>query len=128
AAPRSLVRDVAAWTAGGDMVWTHLLTVSYDTAPPRDPALFLKTLQAMHPRELRLRLVGYYVRYFRRATPPEVMAAAVTGDRAAIRKFLATSYPDDELWHGALRALLEGSAGDMRRSHARLRGERLEVL
>ena len=128
AAPRSLVREVAAWTAGCDMVWTHLLTVAYDTAPPRDPASFLKTLQAMHPRELRLRLVGYYVRYFRRATPPEVMAAAVTGERAAIRKFLATSYPDDELWQGALRALLEGSAWDMRRSLARLLGDWRDVF
>lgn len=128
AAPRALVRDVASWPAGCDMVWTHLLTVAYDTTPPRDPAAFLKTLQAMHPRELRLRLVGYYVRYFRRATPPEVIAEAVTGDRAAIRRFLATSYPDDELWQDALRKLLQGSAWDMRRSLARLLGEWLDVF
>jgi DNA-binding transcriptional ArsR family regulator len=119
-APRELVREVRGWPAGCDMVWAHLLTVAYDTPPPRDPASFIKALGAMHPRELRLRLTGYYVRYFRRATPPEVMAAAVSGDRSAIRRFLATSYPDDELWQGALRVLLEGSAWDMRRSLVQL--------
>ncbi len=128
AAPRALVKEVAAWPAGCDMVWTHLLTIAYDTTPPRDPASFLKTLQATHPRELRLRLAGYYVRYFRRATPPEVIAAAVSGERAAIRKFLATSYPDDELWQGALRALLEGGAWDMRRGLTRLLGDWLDVF
>ena len=110
------------------MVWTHLLTVAYDTPPPRDPTGFLKTLQAMHPRELRLRLAGYYVRYFRRATPPDVIAEAVTGDRSAIRKFIATSYPDDELWQGALAKLLEGSAWDMRRSLTRLLSDWLDVF
>ena len=128
AAPRGLMREVAAWPAGCDMMWTHLLTVAYDTPPPRDPAAFLKTLQAMHPRELRLRLAGYYVRYFRRATAPEVMAAAVNGDRAAIREFIATSYPDDELWQGALEKLLKGSAWDMRRDLARLLREWLDVF
>lgn len=126
--PHGLVREVAAWSAGSDIVWTHLLTVAYDSPPPRDPASFLKTLQAMHPRELRLRLAGYYVRYFRRATPPEVMAAAVNGDRAAIREFLATSYPDDELWQGALERLLKGSAWDMRRDLTRLLREWLDVF
>lgn len=127
-APRSMVKEVKAWSAGCDMVWTHLLTVAYDATPPRDPAAFLRTLQAMHPRELRLRLVGYYVRYFRRATPPEVMSEAVSGDRAAIRKFIATSYPDDEPWQRALKTLLEGSAWDMRRSLARLLGDWLDVF
>lgn len=127
-APRSLVRGVKAWPAGCDMVWTHLLTVAYDATPPRDTSSFLKTLQAMHPRELRLRLVGYYVRYFRRATEPEVMAEAVTGDRGAIRKFVATSYPDDEPWQRALKVLLEGSAWDMRRSLARLLRDWLDVF
>jgi DNA-binding transcriptional ArsR family regulator len=127
-APRALVAQIAAWPAGCDMVWAHLLTVAYDATPPRDPSSFLKTLGSMHPRELRLRLAGYYVRYFRRATPPEVMAAAVAGDRAAIRKFLATSYPDDELWQGALRSLLEGSAWEMRRGLTRLLREWLEVF
>lgn len=128
AAPRTLLREVAAWPAGCDMVWTHLLTVAYDAPPPRDPASFLKTLQAMHPRELRLRLAGYYVRYFRRATPPAVIAAAVNGDKAAIREFIATSYPDDELWQGALEKLLKGSAWDMRRDLARLLRDWLEVF
>src|ERR1700758_1498370 len=64
-APRPLVNEVKAWAGGSDMVWTHLLTVAYDTPPPRDPRAFLKTLQAMHPRELRLRLAGHHRLYVR---------------------------------------------------------------
>ncbi len=128
AAPRGLVREVKAWPAGCDMVWTHLLTVAYDAPPPREPATFLKTLQAMHPRELKLRLCGYYVRYFRRATPLEVIAAAVNGDKAAISEFIATSYPDDGLWQAALEKLLKGSAWDMRRNLTRLLRDWLDVF
>ncbi len=57
---------------------------------PATPARSIKQIQALHPRELKLRLVGFYVRYFRRATPPGVMAAAADGDPAAIREFVAT--------------------------------------
>ena len=128
AAPRGLVREAMAWSGGSDMVWTHLLTVAYDAPPPRDPASFIKTLSAIHPRELKLRLAGYYVRYFRRATAAEVIAAAVDGDSAAIREFMATSYPDDEAWQGALKRLLKGSAWDMRRDLMRLLRAWLEVF
>jgi DNA-binding transcriptional ArsR family regulator len=55
--------------------------------------------------EVRLRLLGYYVRYCRRATPPEVMAAAAAGDHEAQQRFLQTSYPDDAAWQAALMAL-----------------------
>jgi DNA-binding transcriptional ArsR family regulator len=96
-------------------VWTHLLSVAYDTPTPRDVTSFIKQVQAMHPRELKLRLVGYYVRYFRRATPADVIAAAVDGEAAAIRKFIATSYPDDPSWQSALGALLPVSAWETRR-------------
>jgi DNA-binding transcriptional ArsR family regulator len=69
----------------------------------------------MHPRELRLRLLGYYVRYFRRATPPEVIAAAAGGDPAAAARFQETSYPDDAPWQAALAALLPMSPWETRR-------------
>src|SRR5205807_3568874 len=114
-APRSLLDAARSLAGSSDMVWAHLLTVAYDTAPPRDVAALLAAVRAMHPRELRLRLLGYYVRYFRRATAPEVIAAAAGGDQAAAELFIATSYPDDPRWQGALAALLPLDGWETRR-------------
>jgi DNA-binding transcriptional ArsR family regulator len=107
--------EVAAFTGGCDMVWVHLLSVAYALPPPRDVAGLIAAVAALHPRELRLRLLGYYVRYFRRATPPEVMAAAASGDPAAATRFQETSYPDDAPWQAALAALLPLGPWETRR-------------
>src|SRR5207253_8847181 len=114
-APRSLLEAARSFSGGCDMVWAHLLTVAYDTAPPRDVPALLAAVRGMHPRELRLRLLGYYVRYFRRATAPEVIAAAASGDQTSARIFLETSYPGDERWQAALRKLLPLDAWQTRR-------------
>jgi len=37
--PAGLVAEVRDFAGGCDMVWAHLLTVAYETAPPRDPCL-----------------------------------------------------------------------------------------
>src|SRR5207302_3049174 len=113
-APEALVSAARSYAGGCDMVWAHLLTVAYDTVPPRDVPALLATVRAMHPRELRLRLLGYYVRYFRRATAPEDIAAAADGDAAAADRFKASSYPDDAAWQGALEALLPLDAWETR--------------
>jgi DNA-binding transcriptional ArsR family regulator len=122
AGPAALVAEVRAFSGGCDMVWAHLLTIAYELAPPREPEALIRAVRAMHPRELRLRLLGYYVRYFRRATPPEVIAAAAAGEEAAIREFLASSYPEDALWQSALRALLPWDGWETRRRLVRLLG------
>src|ERR1700730_9552392 len=114
-APPELVTEIGAFAGGCDMVWARLLTVAYDTTPPRDPGNLIKQVQTMHPRELRLRLLGYYVRYFRRATPPDVIADAADGDAGARRRFIETSYPEDARWQSALAALLPLTAWDTRR-------------
>jgi DNA-binding transcriptional ArsR family regulator len=105
----------AEFSGGCDMVWAHLLTLAYELPPPRDVAALVAAVAAAHPRELRLRLLGYYVRYFRRATPPAVIAAAVDGDPAAAVRFRETSYPDDAPWQRALGALLPLNAWETRR-------------
>jgi DNA-binding transcriptional ArsR family regulator len=114
-APPELVGEISRFAGGCDMVWAHLLTVAYDTRPPRDVAALIKQVQTMHPRELRLRLLGYYVRYFRRATPPDVIAAAADGDARARKQFIETSYPDDAPWQSALAALLPLTTWETRR-------------
>ena len=115
-----LVAEVRGFAGGCDMVWAHLLSVAYETAPPRDPAALIRAVRAMHPRELRLRLLGYYVRYFRRATPPEVIAAAAAGDEMAAEQFRASSYPQDAQWQSALGALLPLDGWETRRRLLRL--------
>lgn len=120
AGPTDLVAEVRAFAGGCDMVWTHLLTVAYETSPPRDPGTLIEAVRAMHSRELRLRLLGYYVRYFRRATRPGVIAAAAAGDESAAEQFRVTSYPQDAVWQAALAALLPLDGWETRRRLLRL--------
>jgi DNA-binding transcriptional ArsR family regulator len=110
-----LLQDIEAFARHCDMLWAHLISLAYECPPPRDVPTFLAYLKTCDPMEVRLRLLGYYVRYFRRATPPEVMAAAAAGDREAQRRFLQTSYPDDAAWQAALLALLPLTPAETRR-------------
>lgn len=101
-----LLGDIEAFAQHCDMVWAHLISPAYECPPPRDVPAFLAYLKTLDPMEVKLRLLGYYVRYFRRATPPSVMAAAAAGDHEAQRQFLQTSYPDNAIWQAALTHLL----------------------
>lgn len=91
-------------------IWTHLLGIAYDCPPPRDVPTFISHLKAVEASELLLRLVGYYLRPFRRATVPDVILKAVEGDLQAQRDFLNTSFPDDLQWQEALQQLLSSDA------------------
>jgi len=101
-----LVADIESFSGGSDMVWAHLLSLAYESPPPRDVPTFLAHLETADPLELRLRLLGYYVRYFRRSTRPEIIAAAARGDPEAQREFRRTSSPADRAWQAALQELL----------------------
>lgn len=108
-----LLDGIEAFSQQCDMIWGHLISLAYECPAPRDVPTFLAYLKTLDPMEVRLRLLGYYVRYFRRATPPEVIAAAVAGDHDAQRRFLQTSYPDDAAWQAALTALLPLTPAEM---------------
>jgi DNA-binding transcriptional ArsR family regulator len=105
AASTDLLEKIDA-LSGSDMPWAHLLSLALETPPPRDVPNFLAHVEATDADEVRLRLLGYYVRYVRRLTPPEVIAAAAVGDRDAQQEFLRTSTPGDDGWQQVLRALL----------------------
>lgn len=92
--------------AGSDMPWAHLLSLAHDCPPPRDVPRFLDRLAATGALEIRLHLLGYYVRHVRRMTPPDVILAAAEGDRAAQRELMHTSDPGDDGWQSSLRGLL----------------------
>ena len=73
-------------------------------------------------REVVLSMVGYYRRAYRAATPPDVIRAAVDGDRDAIRDFQRTSYPGVGHWQATLRHLLGREAEGIRDELADLLG------
>jgi DNA-binding transcriptional ArsR family regulator len=105
-ASQPLLQDIEAFARHSDVIWAHLISLAYECPAPRDVPTFLAYAKTIDPMEVRLRLLGYYVRCYRRATPPEVIAAAAAGDHEAQRRFLQTSYPDDAAWQAALLALL----------------------
>jgi DNA-binding transcriptional ArsR family regulator len=90
----------------GQEIWKHTLGLVYDSPAPRDVPALIKHIEAVDPLELRLHLLGYYVREHRRATPPEIILQAAQGDFEAQRELLRTSCPDDPEWQRTLRGLL----------------------
>ena len=87
-------------------IWEHIIGLVYDSAAPRDVPAFIARIEAIDPLELRLHMLGYYVRQHRRATPPEVIFQAAQGDIEAQRKLLKTSFTDDTHWQRTLRWIL----------------------
>ncbi len=87
-------------------VWEHILGLVYDCPAPRDVPTFMAHIEATDPLELRLHMLGYYVRSHCRATPPEVILQAAQGDIEAQKEMLKSSFPDDTHWQRTLRWLL----------------------
>jgi hypothetical protein len=87
-------------------IWEHLLGLVYDCPAPRDVPAFIAHIEAIDPLELRLHMLGYYVREHCRVTPPEIILQAAQGDIEAQSKLLKSSFPDDIEWQRTLRWLL----------------------
>ncbi len=87
-------------------IWEHMLGLVYDSPDPRDVPAFIAHIEAIDPLEIRLHMLGYYIRQHCRVTPPEIIFQAAQGDIEALRKLLKTSFPDDAEWQRTLRWLL----------------------
>lgn len=109
AAGEALIERVRRF-ASSDWMWAHLVGLAYEAPAPRDVPAFRAFVQGLPPREIQRQLVGYYVRWFRRTTPAEVMDAAIRGDASAIRAFVAAGSGEDPWWSRSLRARLEAGA------------------
>ncbi|HEX6816741.1 MAG TPA: hypothetical protein VF120_00060, partial [Ktedonobacterales bacterium] len=68
-----LLSTLEQFTLHTNQIWEHLLTLVYDCPAPRDVPTMLCFLEQVDPLELRLHLIGYYVREHRRVTPPQVI-------------------------------------------------------
>src|SRR5438105_2644818 len=78
-----LQAKVRRFTGGSDKIFVHLIGLAIGFPPPRDVSALLEQLVATDPLEIRLQLLGYYLRYFRRATTAETIRAAAAGDAVA---------------------------------------------
>ncbi|HKV59011.1 MAG TPA: metalloregulator ArsR/SmtB family transcription factor [Ktedonobacteraceae bacterium] len=101
-----LLANVEQFSFHSHQVWEHIFSLAYECPPPRDVPTFIEYLETIDALELRLHLLGYYVREHRRVTPPETIYAAAQGDSEAQKKLLKTSFPDDAEWQKTLRWLL----------------------
>lgn len=102
----ALLENIQQFSFYSHQVWEHVFGLAYNCPPPRDVPTFIEYLEHTDALELRLYLLGYYVREHRRVTPPEVIYAAAQGDQEAQKQFLKTSFPDDADWQKTLRWLL----------------------
>lgn len=109
-----LLADIEQFGFHSHEIWDHILGLAYDCPAPRDVPSFIAFLQATDPLELRLHMLGYYLREHRRATPPDVIYAAAQGDTEAQKKLLRTSFPDDTDWQRTLRWLMPQDAAAMK--------------
>lgn len=83
-----------------------LLGLVYTTPKPRTAAAFLEHLASTDPIEIRLHLLGYYLRGHH-LTEPETIRRAAEGDKAAIAELLeaASEYVDPDKCVNLERAL-----------------------
>jgi DNA-binding transcriptional ArsR family regulator len=115
AAPERLLAAVRAFSSGSGWVWGNLTPVVSEAPEPRDAEAVLEHIRGTDALELRLHLLGHYLRPFRRETAPEISRAAALGDETSAAQLLATSFPDAPLWADALRALLPLDADETKR-------------
>jgi DNA-binding transcriptional ArsR family regulator len=87
-------------------IWGYLAGIVYDCATPKDVPALIAHIEAMEALELRLYMLGYYVRSIRKSVPPEVILRAAEGDSVAQKQFLKMGRPGDTRWQRAMRQLL----------------------
>jgi DNA-binding transcriptional ArsR family regulator len=90
----------------GHEIWKYMLGLAYDCPAPRDVATFIALVEATDPLELRLHMLGYYVRHHHRTTSHEIILQAAQGDIEAQKRLLNTSFPDDAQMQTTLRRVL----------------------
>ena len=94
----------------------HLLGLVYTTPKPRTAAAFLDHVAATDPVEIRLHLLGYYLRGHH-MTEPETIRRAATGDVEAIGELLgAYSEYDDGEKCASIERLLVADPADGKRA------------
>src|SRR5579863_2203122 len=100
-----LLANIEQFSFQTESIWEHIFSLVYDCPAPKDVPTFITFLETVDALELRLHLLGYYVRDHRRVTPPDTIYAAAQGDMQAQKILFKTSYPDDAEWQRVMRWL-----------------------
>ena len=100
-----LLADINRFQLEDNHIWIHLLGLAYESEPPRDVPALIAHIETIEPLELRLHLIGYYRRSFRRLTPLDVILQAAEGDLEAQRQYIKTSTNEHGHWQDVLHHL-----------------------
>jgi DNA-binding transcriptional ArsR family regulator len=109
AAPPELLREAGELLPAKTAA--HLLGLVYNTPQPRTAAAFLEHLAATDPVEIRLHLLGYYLRGHH-VTEPETIRRAAEGDAPAVGELVSaySEYDDPEKCASMERVLVADPA------------------
>ena len=113
-AGKDLLKTVRFFHSDCNHIWKHLLGIVYDSEPPKDVSAFLANLAAIDPLELRLHMIGYYRRGFRRSTPLDVILQAAEGNEEAQKQYLKTASRDEGDWSNALHYIFSVNPDKMK--------------
>lgn len=91
--------------------WLFLLGTVYDCPQPKDVLTFITFIETLEPFELYLRLLGYYVRYMRRVTPPQLLLHAAQGDQGVQKQVMK----ENPIHRKALRMLFSLGADETKK-------------
>lgn len=115
-AGKELLQACNAFQTDCNHIWKHLLGIAYDSESPRDVSTFLANVVATDAFELRLHIIGYYRRGFRRSTPLDIILAAAEGDAHAQKQFIKTASRDEGDWGNELRYIFSIDAEEMKKT------------
>lgn len=93
-----LLQDIQQFSPSWQHVWIQLFGLVYDSSSPRDVPAFFEHLEAIEPLELRLHLLGFYQKRFRRKIPLDVILQAAEGNLEAQQQFLNVPLFDNPDW------------------------------
>jgi DNA-binding transcriptional ArsR family regulator len=99
--------------ANPEKVFAHLLGLVYESPSPRTFPLFLERLETTDPIDIQLLLLGYHMRDYHHAAPPEQILAAAKGDAAAKAHLLELASGWSETCR-AIESLLDLGADELK--------------
>lgn len=100
---------------GGHKLWTNLTGLAYTCPAPRDIPAFIAQIEALSPTEVRLFLLGYYLRRVRRIVAPDLIFRAADGDQQAQEQLCTPRVVDNSTWWEVFRFTFSMSALELQR-------------
>ena len=113
-ASKDLLKTFKFFQSDCNHIWKHLLGIAYDSEAPKDVPALLASIEAIDPLELRLHMIGYYRRSFRRSTPLDVILQAAEGDKEAQKQYIKMASREEGDWSSELHYIFSTDANEMK--------------